>query len=203
MKPHENMDADTLARLVERAMGNLAPAEAQAIDDHVASCALCREELSWLNDGVAELHFSSDAEEPPRDLLPRIRERIRRQASTQPWKEWEHAPDADSFIVRAAGEESWESTAIPGIDVRSLSVDREADRVTMLVRMAAGTSYPAHRHGGTEECFVLEGDLNVGAERMRAGDFQRMEEGSLHPDQSTDGGCLLLITSSLRDELLD
>jgi hypothetical protein len=38
---------------------------------------------------------------------------------------------------------------------------------------------------------------------MRAGDFQRAEAGSVHPVQSTDGGCLLLITSSLDDELLE
>jgi anti-sigma factor ChrR (cupin superfamily) len=69
--------------------------------------------------------------------------------------------------------------------------------------MAPGTSYPAHRHGGAEECFVLEGDLRVGADlHMRAGDFQRAEEGSVHPDQTTDHGCVLLIVSSTADEIL-
>lgn len=207
MRHHENPDDDTLARLVEHAMGNLSAAEARELDEHVAGCESCRSELRSLRESVDSLHLAAHAEEPARDLFPRIRERIARSAKVQPWKDWQHAPVAsaspDSFIVRGAGEESWEKTSIEGIDVRSLSVDREADRVTMLVRMAAGTSYPAHRHGGAEECFVLEGDLNVGAERMKAGDFQRMEEGSCHPDQSTDGGCLLLITSSLRDELLD
>jgi len=37
---------------------------------------------------------------------------------------------------------------------------------------------------------------------MRAGDYQRAETGSTHPVQSTRGGCLLLLTSSLRDELV-
>jgi hypothetical protein len=38
---------------------------------------------------------------------------------------------------------------------------------------------------------------------MQAGDFQRLEPGSLHPVQTTRAGCRLLIVSSLRDELLD
>ena len=75
--------------------------------------------------------------------------------------------------------------------------------VTMLIRMAPGTAYPAHRHGGAEECYVLEGDLHVGDDIvMHAGDYQRAEAGSTHPVQSTRGGCLLLLTSSLRDELV-
>jgi len=78
-----------------------------------------------------------------------------------------------------------------------------AQRDAMLVRMAPGTSYPRHVHAGPEECFVLEGDLAVGdGLRLVAGDYQRMESGSRHPDQSTEGGCLLLLISSLNDELV-
>ncbi len=43
----------------------------------------------------------------------------------------------------------------------------------------------------------------VGAELvMRAGDYQRMHAGTTHPEQRTAGGCLLLLRSSLDDELL-
>ena len=76
-------------------------------------------------------------------------------------------------------------------------------RVTMLVRMEKGTSYPSHRHAGPEECYVLAGDLEVGDQlEMHAGDYQRVERGSVHPPQTTREGCLLLITSSMHDELL-
>ena len=37
---------------------------------------------------------------------------------------------------------------------------------------------------------------------MHAGDYQRASGRSIHPVQSTDGGCLLLIVSSLRDEMV-
>ena len=50
---------------------------------------------------------------------------------------------------------------------------------------------------------MLEGDIQVGEVTMRAGDYQCMERGSVHPVQSTREGCRLLIVSSLSDELLD
>ncbi len=71
----------------------------------------------------------------------------------------------------------------------------------MMVRMEPGASYPAHRHGGAEECFVISGDLRTGAVHLRAGDWQRADAGSRHPVQSTDGGCVLLLVSSLDDTL--
>jgi anti-sigma factor ChrR (cupin superfamily) len=73
----------------------------------------------------------------------------------------------------------------------------------MLVRMAAGTSYPGHRHARAEECLVVQGDLHVGDDLvMHAGDFQRAEPGSVHVPQWTERGCLLLVTSSVDDDLL-
>ena len=86
--------------------------------------------------------------------------------------------------------------------MKPLFVDRERDYVTMLVRMAPGTSYPCHRHGGAEECYVLQGDLHVAGQVLHSGDHQRADDASEHGVQSTEEGCLLLIVSSQHDELL-
>lgn len=86
--------------------------------------------------------------------------------------------------------------------MRRLSIDEPADRLTVLIRMAAGSSYPPHRHGGPEECYVIAGDLTTGDIKMRAGDYKLAHAGSIDGAQSTQNGCLLLIVSSLRDELL-
>ena len=37
---------------------------------------------------------------------------------------------------------------------------------------------------------------------MKRGDYMVADEGSLHGVQSTDGGCLVLIVSSVHDELV-
>ena len=128
-----------------------------------------------------------------------------RAARVQVWKNWTQSSGSSkraelTFVPGAAGE--WQATSVDGIEARQLFVDAAHDRATFLVRMAAGTSYPAHLHAGPEECFVLEGDLRVGAVTMKAGDYQRAERGSTHGVQSTARGCVLLLVSSLSDEIL-
>jgi anti-sigma factor ChrR (cupin superfamily) len=68
--------------------------------------------------------------------------------------------------------------------------------------MDAGSSYPRHVHNGAEECLVLEGDIRMGDAVLHAGDYQYAPPDTLHGVQSTEKGCLLLITSSLSDELV-
>ena len=121
----------------------------------------------------------------------------------QIWKRWAASgSDGDAFLFLSASECRFEPTSMPGVEARRLFVDPESDRVTMLVRMAPGSSYPAHVHGGPEECLVISGDLRIGALHMKGGDFQHAEAGSTHVVQSTDEGCVLLIVSSLHDEIL-
>jgi anti-sigma factor ChrR (cupin superfamily) len=103
-------------------------------------------------------------------------------------------------VVRA-GEGEWQIVK-DGVYAKQLYVDVERDRVTMLVRMDAGASYVPHRHAAPEQCFVLEGDIREGDDVFRAGDFQCVARGSTHGAQTTESGCLLLIVSSLHDELI-
>jgi anti-sigma factor ChrR (cupin superfamily) len=109
----------------------------------------------------------------------------------------------NSLVLKRASEASWESTAVAGVTIRTLFVDDANNHFTALVRMAPGTSYPRHIHSGPEECLVLEGDLRVGEDViMHVGDYQRAPTGSCHGVQSTEQGCLLLITSSLTDQFV-
>jgi quercetin dioxygenase-like cupin family protein len=160
-----------------------------------------------LRDAAAGLAETGPRAQPKRDLWPAIRARLGvktdepRASSAQVWKDWA-ASTAEDFSLVGAADTPFEPTAFAGVRVRRLFVDEGADRVTMLVQMDPGTAYPAHRHGGAEECYVVQGDLRIGDElEMHAGDYQRMERGSRHAVQSTRGGCLLLVTSSRHDEL--
>lgn len=168
-------------------------------------------EVGSLRDAAAGLAEVGPRAQPRRDLWPAIRARVGHappsssaassEVRTQVWKQWRGAGDPATVVPAAASP--FEPTAIAGVRVRRLHVDERGERVTMLVRMDAGTAYPAHRHAGVEECYVLEGDLSIGtATEMHAGDYQRMDTGSTHPVQSTRGGCLLLVTSSQHDELV-
>lgn len=141
---------------------------------------------------------------PPPDLFAEIERRLE-AGRVQVWKSWEPVA-ADELApgiltVRADRDDLWERTDCPGVLVKRLHVDPAARRVTMLVRMAAGSSYPGHRHAAREECLVLEGSLRVGTCRLERGDYQVATRGSAHLEQATDEGCLLLISSSMDDEL--
>lgn len=186
------------------ALGSLEGDDAARFDEHLRVCAACRAEVEAHRGVVHALAEAGPIVPAPESLRSRLMAAVAADAAdgakTQPWKSWS-ATTGDVLLLGAL-QGGWEATAVPGIETRRLFVDEAADRVTMLVRMAPGTAYPAHRHGGPEECFVLEGDLDVGAARMTAGSYQRLAQGSTHPIQSTQGGCVLLLVSSLRDELL-
>ena len=161
-------------------------------------------ELGDLAETAAQVAFAAGRAVPPQAALRRrLMQRIRKRADSeiQVWKSWQEEPTDALNVVRAAGGE-W-STVMDGVHVKQLNVDPARGDVTMLVRMDPGSSYPSHRHGGAEQCFVLEGELHVGDDTtLQKGDFQCMREESVHGTQWTETGCLLLIVSSQRDELL-
>ncbi len=163
--------------------------------------------IARILDAIADGACAPDPRGPSATTKDRLLERLhatdamRSPDPVQVWRRWRE-PTSGADVIRGATDGPWEKTAIAGIDVRRLFVDRAAGRVTMLVRMAAGTTYPRHRHGGAEECFVISGDLRHGERVMNAGDFEVVHEGSIHEVQSTATGCVLLIRSSLTDEIL-
>lgn len=220
MKPHDFLDEDLKTEATLYVLDALADEDARKFRLHITRCGTCRAEVESLSQCARELALLAPSVSPPTDLWRRVIERVRagepptpkpsRSSSeaaeaTQIWKQWgsDSTGATPDFTFLAADESGYERTAVPGIEARRLFVDRERGRVTMLVRMRAGTAYPAHVHADVEECFVLSGDLTVGdTEHLRAGDYQRAETGSTHAVQSTNGGCVLLLVSSLHDELV-
>ncbi len=84
-----------------------------------------------------------------------------------------------------------------GWEVRRLT--RTKDYVVVLVKMAAGTRYPSHDHLGPEECYVLEGTLEIGGREIKEGDFHHAEGGTHHIDSFTRTGCTCLLIISALD----
>ncbi|HMN97591.1 MAG TPA: cupin domain-containing protein [Phycisphaerales bacterium] len=146
------------------------------------------------------------------NLLRRLEARVAelpRQQRAQIWRGWnsdqlaDEGPNRGLFTLYAR-DGRWEETGVEGVQVRRLFVDRPNNRMTAMFRMAPGSEYPDHMHDGVEECFVLEGELRVGeAITMRAGDYQRADGGSHHGRQWTETGCVILVSSSLSDEIVE
>jgi quercetin dioxygenase-like cupin family protein len=157
------------------ALGTLRAEDAEAFERHLAEgCLECRDALHEF------------APEPSPGVLQRLMGRVR----------------ADALYTKRSDEGEWKPIGIPGIESRVLFFDRQRNFVTTLLRLAPGAVYPRHRHTEAEECYVLEGDVQVGSLTFRAGDYQRAEAGSIHEIQSTRHGCTLLIMASRNDEIL-
>lgn len=154
------------------------------------------------------LPYTSELHAPPPELKQKVLAAVRdaeagaQAATVQLWKNWSAPQVEGDLIIQRKQEGQWEETGVTGVEVKRLFVDQNRNYVTMLVRMRPGSSYPGHRHGGFEECYVLQGDLSVGDTVLRAGDYQRAAGGSIHGEQSTRNGCVLFIVSSQQDELL-
>jgi quercetin dioxygenase-like cupin family protein len=182
-----------------RSLGLLEGAQALEFDEHLAEgCSVCQLELDALGEVAGALGVSTGFQAPPPELRERLLARVR--SGPQVWKNWSTSEAADLLVVRQ-GDGEWQRV-VDGVYSKPLYVDVERDRVTMLIRMDPGASYIPHRHGGPEQCFVLQGDIREGNDVFHAGDFQCAAVGSVHGVQSTQGGCLLLIVSSLQDQIL-
>ena len=221
MEPHDFLDDDTRDDAALFVLDAFKVEDARLYRLHLAQCDVCRNEVASLALTAGQLALVAPTRTPPAQLWKRILERVRRSDprlqpdaesnelqpadSPQVWKSWSTDTGTavpDFTFLSGNDDAGFQPTPIPGIEARKLYVDAVNDRVTMLVRMKAGSSYPPHIHGSVEECYVISGDLSVGSHRMRQGDYQRAEAGSTHERQSTENGCVVLLVSSLHDELI-
>jgi quercetin dioxygenase-like cupin family protein len=199
---HEELTNELKEQLTLYALDLLAGEDARAIEQHLAGgCAACEAEVDEARQTAATIVMAVQTRQPPQNLRDRVLGGAPADSSTsQVWKDWRTSTGSDMVVVRRS-DQKWDAVA-PGVFARQLYVNPHQDTVTMMVRMDPGATYSPHRHAGPEQCFVLEGDLFDGEDTYYAGDFQCKERGSVHQVQSTKGGCLLLIVSSLHDELL-
>jgi putative transcriptional regulator len=211
MSMHEFLDDELREQAALYVLRSLSEDDARAWRLHLGQCPTCRAEVEALERVAGELTAIAPAAEPPPQLWSRVLARVRacapeahaNQGAGQVWKSWPADEDAARPFTYVDGSQgSFEPTSFAGVSARRLFVDLAQQRVTMIVRMQPGSSYPAHRHSGPEECYVLQGDLDTGQRHMQAGDFERSAAGSRHAVQSTQGGCVLFIVSSLGDEIL-
>src|SRR4029077_16325843 len=127
----------------------LAASEVAAAEVHIASCPDCQRELETLQRVVNRfVSWPIDVLRPTTSLQGRLALRIAEKTGEQPV-----LPPA-----RQWSEPEWEQVA-PGIECKLLATDTERHRVSMLVRLAPGASYPAHTHAGVEELHLLNGEL--------------------------------------------
>ena len=86
----------------------------------------------------------------------------------------------------------WEKTRFPGIEGKTLLVDRETGTVTSLMKFAPGARLPDHEHMRIEQTYVLEGSLMCDEGECKAGEFVWRPAGSRHQAWGGPQGGLML-----------
>jgi anti-sigma factor ChrR (cupin superfamily) len=176
------------------AVGALSAAEARTFVAHLASCAKCGSELDTLRSVMASfVSWPSDVLRPSTSLWDRLAERIAGDGQR---------PALDAPRTPPARRLEWNEVA-PGISCKVLATDLATDRVSMLVRLAPGVDYPAHRHADGEELHLLHGELLIDARTLHPGDYYSAEAGTMDTRVWSATGCTCVLMTSLNDELVD
>jgi anti-sigma factor ChrR (cupin superfamily) len=172
------------------AVGALSATEAKDFASHLATCAKCSKELDTLRPVIASfVGWPSDVLRPSTSLWDRLSERIGGDR-----------PLTETAGTRQSKKLEWKEAG-PGISYKLLATDLANDRVSMLVRLAPGADYPAHRHTEFEELHLLDGELFIDDRKLHAGDYYRAERGTVDTRVWSATGCTCVLMTSLQDEL--
>jgi len=177
---------DIQALALADAIGALDSDERQALENRLAALpADVRAEVAQLYETAVELSSTTIGEAPSSDVRAALLAKV--------------AAPSNHTITASDGE--WVQTPVPGVRMKILAIDRARDRVTMLLRGEPGATYPAHRHTGPEDCYVIRGSLIVEGQRLRAGDFHHAEGESDHGALYTDEGVEVMLVATVSDYL--
>jgi quercetin dioxygenase-like cupin family protein len=166
--------------------GEIAAAEA-----HIADCPDCQNELKSLSPVVERfVSWPTDVLRPTTSLEERLALRIAQETGKPPV-----SPPASRW-----SEPAWEQVAA-GIKCKLLATDSQRHFVSMLVRLAPGAVYPAHRHAGKEELYLLDGELWIDGRKLIPGDYNYGAPGAADDHVWSETGCTCLLITSTDDTL--
>jgi anti-sigma factor ChrR (cupin superfamily) len=169
----------------------LAANEVAAAEAHIVTCPDCQREVESLRVVVNQfVSWPTDVLRPTTSLQSRLALRIAEQTGTSPV-----LPTALQW-----SEPEWEQVA-PGIECKLLATDTERQRVSMLVRLAPGASYPGHTHAGIEELHLLDGELWIDERKLFPGDYNYAIPGTGDDLIWSEMGCTCVLVTSIQDTL--
>jgi quercetin dioxygenase-like cupin family protein len=97
---------------------------------------------------------------------------------------------SDIHLARSE-DRQWTPTEAPGLDYAVMRPN-ETGGATLLLRFEKGFVGGAHTHPGGEELFVISGDITIGEERLKAGDYLYTPPDGVHAAVAHEQSVLLL-----------
>lgn len=191
MKQNEQQTCEHSAATCAYALEVMPDSELAAIKAHIAVCPDCQRELESLRPVIKRFtSWPTDILRPSASLQHRLAQRIGGEEAKAP------SPSA----MPKWSEPAWENVA-PGIECKLLASDVEKHRVSMLVRLAPGASYPPHTHAGVEELHLLDGELWIDARKLVPGDYNYGSPGAADYRVWSETGCTCVLITSTKDML--
>jgi anti-sigma factor ChrR (cupin superfamily) len=169
----------------------LPASEVAAAEAHIASCPDCQREVETLRpviDGLVS--WPTDVLRPTTSLQMRLASRIAEESGKPPV-----LPPAQQW-----SEPEWKQVG-PGLECKLLAIDTERQRVSMIVRLAPGATYPAHTHAAGEEVHLLDGELWIDERKLLPGDYSYSAPGEGDERVWSETGCTCVLVTSTNDIL--
>ena len=182
------------------ALGVLDDSGTREVERLLADSDLLRKEISSFEDVASLLAQSVPAPlEPPAGLKEKLFQKINQKPVTA-LAETKGSPEINGLtFMREAASGGWQKLPVPGAEVKLLSMDESRGVAVVLGKLAPGARYPSHRHFGPEDVYMISGDLHIGEEVLRAGDFHHAAAGSVHEVNYSENGCTILVVLTTQD----
>lgn len=100
--------------------------------------------------------------------------------------------DWQSHTIVRKEDMKWEYGMYEGTEMAYLWEDEATGRTAFLVRVFPGCSIPFHDHPRREVAFLVEGEVRLNNDIMKAGDFLTASGSEAH-DVYTETGCTFFI----------
>ncbi|NER79093.1 MAG: anti-sigma factor, partial [Leptolyngbya sp. SIO1D8] len=108
------------------------------------------------------------------------------------------SPSVPLQVVRSQ-DLDWQPDTVPGVQIAIVHQDERKREIIGFLRAEPGVHYPMHRHAAVEEIYMQEGELVIGDEVYKAGDYIRARPGSKHAPY-TISGCQFFFRTSMDDD---
>lgn len=191
MNPESNHPRDLAADLAALHAAAVLDGEDAAAMAHCGDCAFGKLALAAL--GFEETAAAITAAAfPPVPPSVGLKESIMARVSAAA-----PAPAAEPevhFINDDQGE--WKSLPGEKIRIKTLSDSPEAGHAMILLEADPGAVFFPHFHAGTEEVFLISGDLSTNGRVLRPGDYLRHAANTHHHKATSEHGCRAILVTA-------
>jgi len=186
------------------ALGALDSAEQLRFAAEVRVNRELRQLLHSLQQVLDKVALAGASATPPPSLKVKVLARIQPTMAAQGQSIHQGPVAALAGLRFLTGSETtgWKQLPIPGAWIKLLSLEPSRGYAVLLGKLEPGVRYPAHTNAGPEDFYILTGDLQIGEQTLRAGDFHHADAGSMHGENYSVEGCTLLAVLTVDDPLV-